>query len=154
MMVITACYYSTSPGSRTGNIRNIVIPLFENHTVESGIQDLLTDAVVERFLTDGQYRVVAMEEADGIIVGAITDLLEESVAFSEGTTVQEVRLWIELDVRFESVETEEVIWEERRLRTFGDFAIESGTDSDRESGMELAIEKMAEEILNRSISGW
>ena len=154
MLVFPACYYSTSQGSQSGNIRNVVIPLFENATVETGIQEPLTDAVVEQFLTNGQYRIVDMRQADAVIVGTITDIQEESVAFSEGTMAREVRLWIEVDVRFETVETRDVIWEENQLRTFGDYAIDTGSDIDREPAIALAIEKMAEEILNQSISGW
>ncbi len=154
LMVTTSCYYSTSQGSRTGNLRNVVIPLFENSTVEIGIQEPLTDAVIEQFLTNGQYRIVDLRQADAVIIGVITDIQEESVAFSEGTTAREVRLWIEVDVRFEIVETKEVIWEETQLRTFGDYALDTGSDMDREPAIALAIEKMAEEILNQSISGW
>ena len=153
-MGITSCYYSTSQGSRSGDIRNIVIPLFENTTVEASIQETLTDTVIERFLINGEYRIVDMRQADAAIIGVITDIQEESVAFSEGTTAREVRLWIVVDVRFETTDKKEVIWEERQLRTFGDYAIDTGTETDREPAIETAIDKMAEEILNQSISGW
>lgn len=153
-LAVTGCYYSTSQGSRSGDIRNIVIPLFENATVEAGIQETLTDTVIERFLINGEYRIVDTRQADAAIIGVITDIQEESVAFSEGTIAREVRLWIVVDVRFETVDKKEVIWEETQLRTFGDYAIDTGTDTDREPAIELAIGKMADEILNQSISGW
>ena len=95
-----------------------------------------------------------LRQADAAIIGVITDLHVESVAFSEGTLAREDRLWIVVDVRFETVDKKEVIWEEKQLRTFGDYAIDTGTDSDREPALETAIEKMADEILNQSISGW
>ncbi len=153
-MATMGCYYSTSQGSRAGDIRNIVIPLFENATVEAEIHETLTDTVIEQFLTNGEYRIVGIRQADAAIIGVITDVQEESVAFSEGTTAREVRLWIVVDVRFETVDKKEVIWEERQLRTFGDYAIDTGTETDREPAIESAIDKMAEEILNQSISGW
>ncbi|MDE2728911.1 MAG: LPS assembly lipoprotein LptE [Gemmatimonadota bacterium] len=153
-MVVTACYYSTSQGSRAGDIRNIVIPLFDNTTVETGIQEDLTDKVIERFLENGEFRIVDLRQADAAIIGVITNLQEESVAFSAGTQAREVRLSIVVDVRFETVDKKEVIWEERQLRTFGDYAIDTGTDSDREPALDTAIERMADEILNQSISGW
>ena len=153
-MVVTACYYSTSQGSRAGDIRNIVIPLFDNATVETGIQETLTDKVIEQFLNNGEFRIVDLRQADAAIIGVITDLQLESVAFSQGTLAREVRLWIVVDVRFETVDKKEVIWEERQLRAYGDYAIDTGTDTDREPAIETAMEKMAEEILNQSISGW
>ena len=153
-MVVTSCYYSTSQGSRAGDIRNIVIPLFDNSTVETDIQETLTEEVIEQFLNNGEFRIVDLRQADAAIIGVITDLQEVSVAFSEGTLAREVRLWIVVDVRFETVDKKEVVWEERQLRTYGDYAIDTGTETDREPAIETAIEKMAEEILNQSISGW
>lgn len=153
-MAVTACYYSTSQGSRAGDIRNIVIPLFDNLTVETGIQETLTDRVIEKFLTNGEFRIVDLRQADAAIIGVITAFQQESVAFSEGTQAREDRLWIVVDVRFETVDTKEVIWEEKQLRHFGDYAIDTGTDSDLEPALDTAIEKMADEILNQSISGW
>ncbi len=153
-MAVTACYYSTSQGSRAGDVRNIVIPLFDNITVEPGIQETLTDSVIEKFLTNGEFRIVDLRQADAAIIGVITGLHDESVAFSEGTQAREVRLSIVVDVRFETVDKKEVIWEELQLRTFADYAIDTGTDTDREPALEAAIEKMADEILNQSISGW
>ncbi len=148
------CYYSTEPGFQARKIQSVVIPLFKNNTVEIGIQEALTDAVTENFLSNGQYHIVNPQQADTIIRGTITGILEESVAFSENTIAREVRLWIEVDVRFQFVESQEIIWEEKQLRTFGDYKIETGTDTDREPAIEIAIGKMADEILNQSISGW
>lgn len=153
-MVVTGCYYSTSQGSRAGDIRNIVIPLFDNTTVEAGIQETLTDEVIEKFLSNGAFRIVDIRQADAAIIGVITEFHEESVAFSAGTVAREVRISIVVDVRFETVDKKEVIWEERQLRTYGDYAIDTGTDTDREPALETAIDRMAEEILNQSISGW
>ncbi len=153
-MAVTGCYYSTSQGSRAGDIRNIVIPLFDNTTVETGIQETLTDKVIERFLSNGEFRIVDIRQADAAIIGVITNLQEESLAFSQGTIARDGRITIVVDVRFETVDKKEVIWEERQLRTYGDYAIDTGTDADREPALETAIEKMAEEILNQSISGW
>ena len=153
-LAVTGCYYSTSQGSRSGDIRNIVIPLFENTTVEAEIQETLTDTVIERFLDNGEYRIVGIRQADAAIIGVITAIHQESVAFSEGTTAREVRLSIVVDVRFETVDKKEVIWEERQLRTYGDYAIDTGTDTDREPAIKTAIDRMADEILNQSISGW
>ena len=47
-----------------------------------------------------------------------------------------------------------LLMEEEELLTFGDYEVVTGTETDREKGIELAVSKMADEILNRTISGW
>jgi hypothetical protein len=97
--------------------------------------------------------VVDVRDADAMVIGTITDVREEALAFSQGT-INELRIWIVVNVRFEDVGNRDVLWEEEELLTFGDYEVVTGTETDREKGIELAVSKMADEILNRTISGW
>ena len=89
-----------------------------------------------------------------MVIGTITDIREEALAFSQGTTSNELRMWIIANVRFEDVGNRNVIWEAEDLQSFGDYEVDTGTETDREPGILTAVNKMADEILNRTISGW
>ena len=147
------CYYSTSASALPSTIKTVAIPLFQDETVETDIKEQLTDAIVEKFLENNQLRVVDVRDADAMVIGTITDVREEALAFSQGT-INELRIWIVVNVRFEDVGNRDVLWEEEELLTFGDYEVVTGTETDREKGIELAVSKMAVEILNRTISGW
>jgi outer membrane lipopolysaccharide assembly protein LptE/RlpB len=147
------CYYSTSASALPPTIKTVAIPLFQNETFETDIKEQLTDAIVEKFLENNQLRVVDVRDADAMVIGTITDVREEALAFSQGI-INELRIWIVVNVRFEDVGNRNVLWEEEELLTFGDCEVVTGTETDREKGIELAVIKMADEILNRTVSGW
>lgn len=155
LLFLAGCaHYSTSARAIPSHIRTVAVPLFENVTVEPGIKEPLTDAVIARFLQDNQLRVVDARDADAMIIGTIIDVREESLTFQQGQDTRETRIWIIASVRFEDVRERKVIWEEPRLSEWGVFQVVTGTDADRDPGIEQAIDKMAETILNRTIAGW
>lgn len=147
-------HYSTSTRVLPSDIRTIAIPLFQNVTVETGIKELLTDAIISRFVADNQLKVVDARDADSIITGTIEDVREESLSFQQGENIRETRIWIFARVRYEDVRRQKVIWEEPRMQTWGIFEASTGTDADRQPGLESAINKMADDILNKTIAGW
>ena len=147
-------YYSTSSSSLPSHIRTIAIPLFQNTTVETGIKETLTDAVVTRFVTDNQLKVVDARDADSIISGTIVNVREESVSFEQGVNTLETRIWIVAHVRYEDVRQGSVIWEDPGMQAWGVFEITTGTTEDRNEGIEQAVIRMADDILNKTIAGW
>jgi hypothetical protein len=154
-LLFSSCWkYSTSTSAIPSHIRTIAIPLFEDTTVETDIKERLTDAVIARFVADNKLRIVDTRDADAIIAGVILDVREESLSFTQGTAAREARLWIVARVRFEDLRNRRVIWEEQRMQAWGVYDIETGAQSDREPGIEAAIAKMAEDILNKTIAGW
>lgn len=123
-------------------------------TVETGIKEQLTDAIVTRFVTDNQLKVVDARDADSIITGTIVDVREESLSFDQGEDTRETRIWIFVHIRYEDARQRKVIWEEQRMQAWGIFEGTTGTDEDRQLGLETAIGKMADDILNKTIAGW
>jgi outer membrane lipopolysaccharide assembly protein LptE/RlpB len=147
-------YYSTSTRAIPSHIKTVAVPLFQDATVETGIKEQLTDTIIARFVTNNQLRVVDVRDADALIVGTILDVREESLSFEQGQAAREARVWIIAHVRFEDVRNRRVLWEEQQMRAWGVYAVETGTQADREPGIAAAINKMAEDILNKTIAGW
>ena len=147
-------YYSTSSRSLPSHIRTVAIPLFQSATTETGIKEILTDAIVARFVTDNQLKVVDARDADSIVTGTIVNVREESVSFEQGVNTRETRIWIFAHVKYEDVRNGEVVWEDPDLQAWGVFEISTGTTEDRIEGIEQAVNRMADDILNKTIAGW
>lgn len=153
-MALGCSHYSTSSRSLPSHIRTIAIPLFQNATVENGIIGPLTDAIVSRFVIDNQLKVVDSRDADSIISGTIVSVTEESVSFEQNVDTRETRLWIVASIRYEDVRQNSVIWEDLDMRAWGVFESASGTTEDRNEGVEQAVTRMADDILNKTVAGW
>ena len=67
-LVLAGCGYSLR-GSLPGHIRTVAVPVFANKTQQPAVENFLTRAVVDAFVTSGRLKVVRPEEADSILEG-------------------------------------------------------------------------------------
>jgi len=71
-VALAGCGYSLR-GNLPGHIRSVAVPVFTNRTSEPAVENILTQAVVQAFSTNGRLRVVKPEQADAILEGEVVD---------------------------------------------------------------------------------
>jgi hypothetical protein len=148
---ISGCGVYSFSGSGLSGTNTIAIPLFDNQTQEYGIREALTEKISERFVQDNTLRVVNEKTADSILRGTITKYQREAHTFDEQENIKEyiVRIWVK--VTFEEKKNEKIGWEEDDLLRWGIYSADEETE---DQGKERAIEKLAEDIVNKTVKGW
>jgi hypothetical protein len=151
LLFISGCGVYSFSGSGLSGINTIAIPLFDNQTQEYGIRETLIEKIAERFVQDNTLKVVNEKTADSILRGTITKYTRESHTFDEQENIKEyiVRIWVK--VSFEEKKNKKVIWKEDDLLGWG---IYSAQDETEDLGKERAIDKLAEDIVNKTVKGW
>ena len=84
------------------DLRSIYIPTFINaipldstFTYEAGLESRVTNAIINRFIFDGNLKVVdKIERADMVLLGEIIRYEQEPVGFKRDEGVEEYRLFI------------------------------------------------------------
>jgi hypothetical protein len=56
-----------------------------------------------------------------------------------------------LKIQFEDLKEKQVIWEEESMEGWGTY---STADEEWQAGIDRAIEKLASDIVNRTVAGW
>jgi len=146
--------YSFSGSGLPSHIRTVAVPVFGNRTAEIGIKETLTDAVTEVLITDGRLRVVGPELADSIIEGTVVDYKEQAYTYDRSENVQEYIVRIYVDVSYQDVRNRAIIWEEKRMEGWGTYDVSVSPPEEIDDGRERAIAKLAEDIVNKTLSGW
>lgn len=149
LLGISCGVYTFSP-SALGGIKSVAIPLFENQTLESGISEKLTDGLAEAFVTDNTLRVVPEGRSDSILRGSVVSYSRDPYTYDESETVSEYIVRIEVDVQFVESKSDKIIWEER----FSNWGTYGSLAETEETGQDNAIDKLVEDILNRTVKGW
>ena len=145
-------YYSTSGSMLPSHIRTVAVPLFQNETTwEFGIKEQLTDAVIEAFTRDNTLRVEGERNADAIVRATITAIKEVPFTYDREERVQEYKMQIVLRIRFEDVKQRRTLWEEQSMEGWGTY---STADEEWQAGIDRAIEKLASDIVNKTVAGW
>jgi len=149
-MAVSCGVYTFSP-SALGGLKSTAIPLFDNSTSESGLSESLTDKLTRAFIDDNTLKVVPESRADAVLRGTVVSYTREAYTYDQNEVVSEYIVRIGADVGFYEKKSSKAIWEEKGLTNWGTYNSVSETEDD---GKERALNKLVEDILNKTVKGW
>ena len=119
-----------------------------------GLENDVTNAILERFVFDGNLKISNMEEADLILRGSLLDYRLEALRYDTDDNVEEYRVNIIIDIELEDVAKDSVLWGESGFggestyKTTGRFVISEDTARDK------ALEDLARRVVERTVESW
>lgn len=150
-IVVMGCGIYSFSGSLAPHLKTVAVPLFEDNTAEFGVKEAITDAIIDEFTADNTLKIADLRDADCAIHGTIVRISDRHGAFTAQEQVQEVKVYITVNVKFEDLKKRQVIWEER-ISEWGAF--DPGDFANRQLAIEDAIQKIASDVLNKVVSAW
>lgn len=144
LLLMAGCAYSLR-GNLPPHIRTIAIPVFTNKTQEPAIENFLTQAVVDAFVTSGRLTVARAEEADSILEGEIVGYHLESLSFDPRANIREYRLLVTLNLQYRDVKKNTMLWRQEGIQEKADFRV-PGQVSVTISREEAALRRAAVDI--------
>ncbi|MBN2410949.1 LptE family protein [candidate division KSB1 bacterium] len=151
-LLFLECGFYSFSGSLPSHLKTVAVPLFDNRTAEFGISEELTDMVIEEFNRDGSLKIADRSGADVVLEGSIIRIDDRAGAFTRQEEVQDLKIYLTVKVKCTDQVKRQTMWDER-LTQFGTYDPSAGADG-RLDAVSEAIEKISEEILNKTVSGW
>ncbi len=148
-----SCGVYSFSGSAYPHIKSIAIPLFDDRTAEFGVRENLTNALVEAFTRDNTLRIADRRNADAILEGVLMKVEDRAGAYNRQEQVDEIHVFLTVRLTYRDVKKRKIIWEDT-ITQFGTYTPGGGEKSTREDAINEAIAKIADEVLNRTVSGW
>lgn len=161
------CGYTTSAiissGAKSIHINNFVnrINLTEEPTdkrmyiaYKSGMELDITRQVIDRFIMDGNLKVISADEADLTLNGELIDFLKEPLRYDTNDNITEYRVKIVVNLTLLNRRDNKVIWEEKNFtgeatyKLAGEYAKSEGLALDDAAG------DLAMRIVERTVEGW
>lgn len=139
--------YSFSGSTIAPHIKTVAVPLFEDQTVEFGINQKMTDILIEAITDDNTLKIANERSADSILKGIILKIDDRSGQYDQNEIASDFRVNISVKVSFEDTKERKVLWEQTWTQ-FGTY------ESNREEGIDEALDKLATLIINQTVSGW
>ena len=151
------CGYTTSTALLPTHLKTIAIPVFENATTEYTLEQEITAAVIDRFVNDNHLKVVDERSADAVLRGRVTAYKNAVFGFSPAAQAQEYRVTIGCEVKLKDQVKNREMWSEPALvKTANYYVVDTpGKPASTElDGRKEAVQKIADEILSRTVEGW
>ena len=148
----SGCGIYSVKGSMAPHLKTVAIPLFDNRTAEFRVAEDLTDAVINSFTRDNSLKIADRGAADVLIEGTIIQIDDRAGAFDENESVQDMKIYLSVQIKCSDQVRREVLWQER-LTHFGSYDPGGGPDARSEALVE-AMEKVSEDVLNKTVANW
>jgi hypothetical protein len=147
-------HYGFSSSAQT-HIKTIAIPILGNETLEYGAEIGVTDALIEQFTTDNTLRVVGEDEADSILRGAVVAYERPVVSYDAGGNPQEYKVRVVASLVYEDVTRTSTVWE-GEVEGWAVYSDSGGANelTTEDEARDVAFEKLAEDVLAKTVQGW
>ena len=174
ILLIVGCSYYSMAGSIPANINSVYIPLIENDTAEFEISENLTSKITQEIAIQNILKITDDSNSDSTILGVITSDADGPFTFDSNEQVDEYRFSISLKILWVDNENEKNLIE-KTFTGFGNYSINNDPSSDgidndndgildendddefgdsRELAINIAVNKIASDVVNSILSTW
>jgi hypothetical protein len=152
LIALAGCPYGFSSSLLPGHIKSVSVPLFENRSDRGELSTALADSLTEAFIDNHTLKVVGEKAADSQLEGTILEYRRVPFTVGADEQVLEYRVEIILEIRFLDLRKNKILWEESRLGQWDTYSFVNGESE--QMGIVRVMEKLVEDILNRTVEGW
>jgi len=147
------CSYSFTGASVPEHLKTIAIPVVDDRSgsAEPEIRQLLTKKLTTKFLDDNTLRITDKSSANCVLECAIVSFSDAPSVVVAGDNVSKRRITITVQVVFRDLIKRKTVYE-KNFSDYGDY--DPSSPSLRKNGIEDALDKISDNILLDTVSGW
>lgn len=152
---LNGCSYSFTGASVPPHLKTIAVPIFSDRSGsgEFNLGEKLTTNLTQKFIEDNSLIITDRLKSDSILEGTIVSLTDAPAVVTGGETIASRRLTISVRVVFKDLVKRTTVFE-KNFSDYGDYRTDQDLFQARQSAIENAIEKIAEDILLGVVSNW
>lgn len=151
LTLVAGCGYSLR-SSLPSHIKTIHVPVLVNRTQEPGIENLITQALVQAVITSGRVAIApSAQTADAVMEGAIVEYGVTALAFDRNANVTQYRLRIALSLTLRDRAKDAVLWRQDRVEDRADFPV-AGPVNLTIAQEDLALRRAAVDVARAIVS--
>lgn len=144
--------YSFTGASVPAHLKTVAIPLAEDVSGfgEAGLREKFTQKLIELFRNDNNLEIGERLTSDSIVEGTIIQVSDAPQVISGNDIVSTRRVTITVRASFTDMKLRKKVWE-RDFSNWGEYTQGQQT---RDIALTDAVNKVAEDILLETVSGW
>ena len=171
---LLSCVFYSMAGSIPPHIKSIAIPLVENQTAEFAMAETVTDNLLSKFTEENILRVTDEKIADSVLKGVILKVTDGPYTFSKEEAVTVYRFTVRMKMEWVDVANDKILLS-KQYSGWGAYGLSGDISSDgidndgdglidgddideigdpREFATRVAVEKIAEDVLNDILTSW
>lgn len=119
-----------------------------------GVEVDLGNAIINRFIFDGNLKIAKPEKADAVVEAKLTEYRRDALRYSGGDDVQEYRLSIKLDVAVLEARTHKILWHEQEVVGDTTFFLSGPLALTEDEALTKVVDDVARRVVEKTIELW
>lgn len=118
------------------------------------LESKITQAVVDRYLFDGNVKIVKEDAADVVLKGALVDYTRDALRYDDNNNVQEYRVNLMVSMKLWNKKEDKLIWEEPRFVGWSTYFTSGSQAKSEQAAINDALSDLAQRIVERTVEQW
>lgn len=144
--------YSFTGASVPAHLKTVAIPLFEDVSGfgEAGLREKFTQKLIDLFRNDNNLEIGERLTSDSVVEGSISTIVDAPSVIGGNDIVKTRRVTVTVHASFTDMKLRKKVWE-KDFSNWGEYTQGQQT---RDVALTEAVNKVAEDILLETVSGW
>ncbi len=162
-VIFSSCGYTTK-STLPSSIKTIHVETFKNNIdfAADGRRNLylplleikVRNAVINRFLFDGNLKIAEANKADLILKGQLLSYERAALRYTDNDDVEEYRIHITVSLELVNAQKQETSWMESGFTGEATYFVTGASARSEEAAVEDAITDLARRIVERTVEDW
>lgn len=154
-LITSSCTYSFKGASPPEGIRTIFIPTFEDVSGfgSANLREDFTQLLKDKFIKDNTLEYAEKVNADGMLACTIRSVNDEPLVVSGGDQVSKRKITINVSVDFQNLKKKKAVWK-KDFSNWGEYESTGGGFTKRDEGIQVAMDKITDDIVIEVTSNW
>jgi len=113
-----------------------------------------TDAVINKIIYDGNFKVVDKDSADLIFQGEVVNFLRQPLRYSDANDILEYRLNIMVNFTLKDSRTGKIILEQKNLTADASYFLTGNSAKTEDSAVDTLLSDLAKRVVSRIVNRW
>src|SRR5665647_1173892 len=150
----SCCSYSFTGASVPSHLKTISIPVADDRSGAGvpGLRELFTTMLTQKFIDDNTLRVSDRVNANASLDCTISSYSDAPAVVTGGNNVATRRITIGIQVIYKDLVKRKKIFEQT-FSNYGDYTGNGGL-TEKNAAINIAVDKITEDILLAAVSGW
>jgi hypothetical protein len=118
------------------------------------LESILTQAVIDRYLFDGNLRPATAENADLVLKGELVEFERAPLKYTSDDEVHEYRINLAVNISLRDTKTDEVLWREKRYIGDTTYYTSGPLAKSEDEAIDLAVTDLSRRIVDRTVDQW
>ena len=167
LLLVSGCGYTTKsllPSDiktiRVNNFKNAIQVTAEQSNLRMyrgyrpGMENDITRAVTNKFLTDGTLKIVSESNADLTLKSSLIDFKRDALRYDTNDNVEEYRVKLVVNMELTNNKTGAVMWKEKGFAGETTYRTSGTLAKSDDAAVNDAIDDLARRIVERTVEAW